>query len=60
MIKNNKILIPPLPLQEEFANKVQLIESIQSKQQSSTNEINTLFDALMQKAFKGEITEVSQ
>ena len=49
--------IPPLPLQEEFARKVQLIESIQSKQQSSTQEINTLFDALIQKAFKGELVE---
>jgi restriction endonuclease S subunit len=57
MIKNNKMLIPPLPIQEEFAKKVQLIESIQSKQQSSTEEINTLFDALMQKAFKGELVE---
>ena len=48
--------IPPLPLQEEFAKKVQLIESIQSKQHSSTKEISTLFDALMSKAFKGELT----
>lgn len=54
-VENVSLSVPPLPLQEEFAKKVQLIESIQSKQQSSTEEINTLFDALMQKAFKGEL-----
>ncbi len=52
-----KIIIPPLSLQQEFAKRVQLLESIQSKQQKSTQEINTLFDALMQKAFKGELVE---
>lgn len=56
-MEKRKFPVPPLPLQEEFAKKVQLIESIQSKQQSSTEEINTLFDALMQKAFKGELAE---
>ena len=56
-IRNIKVPIPPLPLQEEFAKRIQLIESIQSKQQQSTKEINTLFDALMQKAFKEELVE---
>ncbi len=49
------ISISPLPLQQEFAKRVKIIESIQSKQQQSTQEINTLFDALMSKAFKGEL-----
>ena len=30
--------------------------SIQNNQTQSTEEINTLFDALMQKAFNGEMT----
>ncbi len=55
MIKKKKILVPPLPLQQEFAKRVKLIESIQFKQQQSSQEINTLFDALMQRAFKGEL-----
>ena len=54
-VDNISLIVPPIKLQEEFAKKVQLIESIQSKQQSSTEEINTLFDVLMQKAFKGEL-----
>lgn len=57
IVKDTQVIIPPLPLQQEFAKKVQLIESIQSKQQSSTEEINTLFDALLQKAFKGELVK---
>lgn len=56
-VETVSLSVPPLPLQEEFAKKVQLIESIQSKQQFSTEEINTLFDALMQKAFKGDLVE---
>jgi type I restriction enzyme S subunit len=46
---------PPIELQNEFEKRVKLIQSIKEKQQSSTQEINTLFDALMQKAFKGEL-----
>ncbi|MCA9478177.1 MAG: restriction endonuclease subunit S [Nanoarchaeota archaeon] len=52
-----KIPVPPMNLQEKFVQYVDLILSIQSKQQSSTEDINTLFDALMQKAFKGELVE---
>ena len=54
-LKSIEIIVPPIEFQEEFAKRIQLIESIQSKQQSSTKEINTLFDALMQKAFKEEL-----
>ena len=50
-----KIPIPPIPLQNQFASIVEKIESIKSKQSQVTSEISTLFDALMQKVFKGEL-----
>ena len=49
------IIIPPISLQNQFASLVEKIESIKEHQTQSTEEINTLFDALMQKAFNGEL-----
>ncbi len=59
-ISNKDILsvvmsIPPISLQNQFASLVEKIESIKENQTQSTEEINTLFDALMQKAFQGEL-----
>lgn len=50
-----KIPIPPISLQNQFASIVEKIESIKQKQNQATAEISTLFDALMQKAFNGEL-----
>lgn len=50
-----EIPIPPIKLQQEFAEIVEKIEKTKTYQEKSTQEINTLFDALMQKAFKGEL-----
>ena len=57
ILKKIKLLVPPLPLQNQFASIVEKIESIKRKQNKATAEINTLFDALMQKAFKGELVD---
>jgi|SRR3989338_2114187 len=54
-IGNFRVPIPPISLQNQFASLVEKIESIKENQKESTEEINTLFDALMQKAFNGEI-----
>jgi len=56
-LENMKILFPPISLQNQFASIVEKIESIKQKQSKATEEINTLFDALMQKAFKGELVD---
>jgi len=47
--------IPPLKLQQEYENKVLKITKTMEKMQASLDEMNTLFDALMQKAFAGEL-----
>ncbi len=55
-IEKIEILLPPIELQNQFALYVERMTSINSKQQQSTQEINQLFDALMQKTFAGELT----
>lgn len=56
-IKQIKIPLPDINNQKKFIEYVNLIYSIKDKQKSSTKDIETLFDALMQKAFKREIKE---
>ena len=48
--------MPPLKLQNQFAEIVQKVEQIKEEQKQSKAQINNLFNALMQKAFKGELT----
>jgi type I restriction enzyme, S subunit len=55
ILKQIKIPIPPLPLQQKFASIVEKVEKIKERQKRSEIEITGLFDALMQKAFKGEL-----
>ncbi|NLM06883.1 MAG: restriction endonuclease subunit S [Tissierellia bacterium] len=50
------IPLPPLSLQESFANKVKLIEEQKRILEKSLEEKETLFAALMDRAFKGELT----
>lgn len=49
------ILLPPLHLREEFCSIVDHIQKSRRYQKSSSQEISTLFDSLMQKAFTGEL-----
>jgi len=48
-----KIIYPPISLQNQFAENVKKVESLKERQKKSTQDINQLFDALMQKAFSG-------
>lgn len=50
-----EIPLPPLELQEQFAAKVEAIEAEKAKLQTSLEEMETLFDALMQEAFSGNL-----
>jgi type I restriction enzyme S subunit len=54
-VRSLKIPFPPIELQEEFASIVKSVESMKDKQKHSKNQIDNLFNALMQKAFKGEL-----
>jgi len=46
---------PPIDLQNQFAAIVEKVESIKSRYQQSLAELETLYGALSQKAFKGEL-----
>lgn len=55
LLRSLEIPLPPLELQEQFANKVEAIESQKTKLQASLEEMETLFNALMQEAFSGNL-----
>lgn len=54
-LKCFEIPLPPLDLQNQFAEKVKTIEKEKAEMQKSLEEMQTLFNALMQKAFTGEL-----
>jgi len=55
IVSKIKIPIPPISLQKKFAQIVEKVEKIKEAQKESKQEINDLFNALMQKAFQGEL-----
>ena len=50
-----KLLIPPMELQEQFKKIVEAKNVLKQKMTLQANELNTQFQALLQKAFKGEL-----
>ncbi|AKB75019.1 Type I restriction-modification system, specificity subunit S [Methanosarcina lacustris Z-7289] len=54
-IKDIDVILPPIGQQQRFATIVEQMEKTGYSQQQSSLEINNLFDALMQKAFTGEL-----
>jgi type I restriction enzyme S subunit len=50
-----KVSIPPLLLQNQFAERVAVIEQQKAIAQASLDKSEELFDSLLQKAFKGEL-----
>lgn len=54
-LKNFPVLVPPLPLQQQFARIVEKVEAMRQSQNQSKQQIEDLFSALMQKAFRGEL-----
>ena len=54
-VYSKKFMLPPLALQKKFVSIVEKVEKIKEAQKKSKQEIDDLFNVLMQKAFKGEI-----
>ncbi len=52
-----KIPLPPISLQQKFASIVEKVEKIKEKQKGSKEQIEELFNSLMQRAFKGELVK---
>lgn len=54
-LKSIYILVPPLPLQNQFAAIVEKVEALKAKYQQSLVELENLYGSLSQRAFKGEL-----
>ncbi len=50
------VLLPPITLQNQFAERIQAIESQKQQAQASLQKSEDLFNSLLQRAFKGELT----
>jgi type I restriction enzyme S subunit len=55
ILGNLKVPLPPQSLQQQFAEIVNKTETLKEKQKQSEQELENLFQSLMQKAFKGEL-----
>ncbi len=50
-----KFILPPLPLQKEFAERVAEIRAMEAAQAESRKKLDALFQSLLHRAFAGEI-----
>jgi len=49
------VVLPPIDLQQRFAQIVEKVEGLKAKQRASARELDNLFNALMQQAFRREL-----
>ena len=54
-LKSMKLPIPPLNLQNEFAERVQIIEQQKEQAKQALQKSENLFNSLLQRSFKGEL-----
>jgi type I restriction enzyme S subunit len=54
-IKELEIYLPPIKLQTQFAERVQVIEKQKAQAQASLEKAEELFNSLLQRAFRGEL-----
>jgi len=55
-LKKIKILLPPLVLQNEFEKRIEALNKQKAQAQDSLAQAEDLFNSLLQRAFKGELT----
>ena len=55
-VREVPLISPPLELQNQFAERVQAIEAQKAQAQASLAQSEDLFNSLLQRAFKGELT----
>lgn len=54
-LKGFPVLIPPLPLQKEFAQRVEAVEKLKATHRASLSQLEALFASLQHRAFRGEL-----
>ena len=55
IMKNFKLILPPISLQNKFEKTLQVIETQKAQAQVSLQKSEELFNSLLQRAFKGEL-----
>lgn len=55
IMKNFEIIIPPIALQNKFAQIVEKVEEQKAKNEAQIQKLDDLFNSLLQRAFKGEL-----
>jgi len=56
IMKNFKIILPPINLQTQFAQIVEKTEALKTQYQQSLQELENLYGSLSQRAFRGELS----
>lgn len=54
-IEDLEVIVPPIELQNEFADFVKQVDKLKLEMENSLKELEDNFNSLMQKAFKGEL-----
>lgn len=54
-IRKTKVLLPPIELQNQFADFVKEVDKLKFEMEKSLKELEDNFNSLMQRAFKGEL-----
>jgi len=54
-VEQFRVLVPPLPLQRDFARRVAAVEKLKAAQRASLVEMDALFASLQHRAFRGEL-----
>ena len=54
------MILPGVVLQNQFAERVTAIEAQKERAQASLEQADNLFNSLLQKAFKGELTVLNE
>ena len=54
-LREKKVIIPPIELQNQFADFVTQVDKLKFEMEKSLKELEDNFNSLMQKAFKGEL-----
>ncbi|MEG4810197.1 restriction endonuclease subunit S [Microcoleus sp. F8-D3] len=56
LLKEFPMLVPPLPLQEKFAQIVQKFDRLRTQQREADRQAEHLFQTILHRAFRGELT----
>ena len=55
LLKQLKVILPPITLQREFARRVVAVEKLKTAQRASLADLDALFATLQHRAFRGEL-----